>query len=56
MTDDQKVKSAQALKELRENLPAAMEAMALSAEYTRLKYLALVKQGFSEIQAIELCK
>lgn len=56
MTDEQKVKSAQALKEMRENIPAAMEAMALIAEYTRLKYLALLKQRFSEDQALELCR
>ena len=56
MNEAEKVKRAQALVELREDLPRLLEFMALSATMTRAKFKALVKEGFTEAQAIELCK
>lgn len=56
MTDAEKVKNAQEIKNLIENLPAVVESLELSAKLTRIKFLALVKQGFTEIQALELCR
>lgn len=47
---------AQAVKKLRDNLPALLEMEQLHARLTRNKFLALVQQGFTEQQALELCK
>lgn len=41
---------------LRENLPALMELKQLDAKLARVKFLALVQEGFTEMQALELCK
>ena len=56
MDDKEKVKRAQALAQLRENMAATLDFIALEAEVIRAKYLALVRNGFTEQQAIELCK
>lgn len=58
MTDSDKarVAQAQAIKQITENWVAHVEAIALTARLTRAKYLALVREGFTEAQAIELCK
>lgn len=56
MTDAEKVKMAQALKSMRENMAATIEFLNYDAEVTRAKFLALVRQGFTEQQALELCK
>lgn len=50
------VTMAQAVKNLRENLPALLEYDALQARMTRNKFLQLVASGFTEQQALELCK
>jgi len=47
---------AQALLEMKENLPHFIEYCAVEAQMMRAKYLALCKQGFTEQQAIELCR
>lgn len=47
---------AQAVRNLRENLPALFELETLQAQITRKKFLALVAEGFSEQQALELCR
>lgn len=44
------------LRALRENLPSQIELQVLLAQITRAKFLALVKEGFSEEQAIQLCR
>lgn len=54
--DKRRVASAQALKEVRENMPAILENIALQAQMTKAKYDALIKNGFTAEQAIELCK
>lgn len=46
---------AQAVKTLRENLPASLEYAGIQAKVWRAKYLALVREGFTETQAVELC-
>ena len=56
MNETEKVKRAQDVVKLREDLPHFIEIMALTAAVTRAKYKALVKEGFSEAQAIELCR
>jgi hypothetical protein len=54
--DKQKVTLAQSVRELRENIPAMIELTKLNAQITRVKYLALVEQGFSTDQALKLCQ
>jgi hypothetical protein len=56
MTDQERVKSAQALKAIKEDWPAIVERYALFAAMHRAKYLALVKEGFAPEQALELAK
>jgi hypothetical protein len=46
---------AQAVKSLRENLPASLEYAGIQAKVWRAKYLALVREGFTEKDALELC-
>jgi hypothetical protein len=55
MNDNDKVNFAQAVKSLRENLPASLEYAGIQAKVWRAKYLALVREGFTESQAVELC-
>ena len=56
MTDIEKVNQAKAIKEMQENMPAMLAGLEISARYTRVKFLELRKQGFSEEQALTLCK
>ena len=56
MTESDKVKQAQELKSLRENMPAIVEGLAFGAALTRARFLELRKQGFTESEAIFLCK
>lgn len=45
-----------ALETHRRNLPFLIEYQQLQAQITRKKFEALVKEGFTDTQAIELCK
>jgi hypothetical protein len=47
---------AQAVRNLRDSLPAQMELEVLLARVTRHKYIALLTEGFTEQQALDLCK
>lgn len=47
---------AQAVKNLRDNMPAFIELAQLQAAQMRAKYIALVNAGFDAAQALELCK
>jgi len=54
--DARKDKTAESLREFKAGLPWMTEHVALVAQLTRAKFLALREQGFTEAQAIELCK
>lgn len=54
--DSQKVVRAQLLRSVVDNWAAELEWFTLSARIARAKYLAYIKEGFTEAQAIELCK
>jgi hypothetical protein len=43
-------------RELRDGLAQIIEAQSLIAQITRGKYNALIAQGFTASQALELCK
>lgn len=45
-----------ALDSLRDNIDLMCEYEKLQAKQIRARYLALVKEGFSDASAIELCK
>lgn len=50
------IELAQGVKNMRERLPALLEFHQLSARLMRAKYLAFIKEGFREDQAIYLCQ
>jgi hypothetical protein len=58
MQDDDKgrVALAQLVRDMRDNIAAHIEINQLQARITRAKYVALVKEGFTEAQALQLCK
>lgn len=47
---------SRALKDLAAALPSMIESQSITAAILRAKFNALVKEGFTEAQAIELCK
>jgi hypothetical protein len=51
-----KEEMAQALRDMRESTDNYVQIFAIQAPLIRAKFNALVKEGFSESQAIELCK
>jgi hypothetical protein len=55
-SDANRVSLAQAVRNLRENLPALLEMEDLQAKLSRKKFLCLVAEGFTETQALELCR
>lgn len=54
--DNDRVKRAQNLLKAKEDIPMMMEAIAIQAQLTRAKFNALVSQGFTPEQALELSK
>ena len=54
--DQKPVALAQMLVDMRNQIPALLEFERLQAKLLRAKFLALVAEGFSEQQALELCK
>lgn len=49
-------KIAQDMRVLKDNMPALIDAARMQAKLVRVRYLALVAEGFTEDQALELCK
>jgi hypothetical protein len=47
---------AEAIRNMKKNLPQMQEYYEIVARMTRLKYDELIKEGFSESEAVELCK
>lgn len=47
---------AESLRQFKANIAIILEYQETTALMTRHKYLALIKQGFEEKQALELCK
>ncbi|MFZ6655917.1 hypothetical protein [Undibacterium sp. TJN19] len=47
---------AQTVVRVRENLPAIFEYEVLQAKIKRKRFLSLVSEGFTEQQALEMCK
>lgn len=45
-----------AVDSLSRNLPVMLEHVELQAKIRRASYLALLKEGFTEAQALELCR
>ncbi len=54
--DAQRAELEKSARMLRENMDLHTEIARLLAQTTRAKYLALVEEGFSESQALILCK
>lgn len=44
------------LEQLKRNIDVQLEYIAIAAQFTRKKYLTLISEGFTEAQALELCK
>lgn len=49
-------KLRESLADMREQMPALLEYVVMTAQLTRARYNALRKEGFTEKQAIELCR
>ena len=56
MSDNEQVSFAQAVKRIREYLPAMLELIQIEAKQTRAKFIALRNEGFTAVEALELCK
>lgn len=54
--DKQKDEQRETIHKLEANLPVILLAQRITAQITRHKYESLVAQGFTEQQALELCK
>jgi hypothetical protein len=48
--------SKEGLRDMIANMATTLQFIEISAKMTRVKYNALIKEGFTESQALELCK
>lgn len=55
MSDNKQFDIAQLVKNFRGNMPAHIEHAELQARLYFRKYTALKKEGFTDLQALELC-
>jgi len=53
---DKPLSLLESLREMQQNMPMYLELIKIQAELKRVKFLELKKQGFTDDQAIELCK
>lgn len=56
MPDKQMEATLKAIREIQTALPVVIEGQKALAQVTRVRYLALVEQGFTPDQALALCK
>jgi hypothetical protein len=56
MPDKQMQATLAAIREIQNALPVVIEGQKALAQVTRVRYLALVEQGFTPDQALALCK
>ncbi len=54
--DGKRDKLRESLRQLERDLPVLLEMQKLSAQMIRAKFESLVAEGFTETQALELCK
>lgn len=55
-SEDRSARLATAVKELQNNVPALLDHFKLRAHLQRHYFIELRKQGFTDAQALELCK
>jgi len=55
MNDNERVKHAQLVKQAEEDMPHSLATYGFAAKLIRARYELLLKQGFSEQQALYLC-
>lgn len=54
--DKERVNLAQLIRNIRDEMPMQIELQQVHARLTKAKYDALVREGFTPEQAIQLCK
>jgi len=53
---DKPLSLLESLREMQKSMPMYLELIKIQAELKRVKFLELKNQGFTDDQAIELCK
>ena len=50
------VQIAQSMRQMKDNLPALLELQEIESKLLRRKFLSLLREGFTDAQALELIK